>query len=270
MSIPWEMPDAEIKACCATAYQSEAARLLLGDAFHPGASRLTEHLGALLALGPGQRVLDVASGQGSSALVLARRFGCQVLGIEYGAEAVLRASEEAAAAGYAHLVTFQQGDAECLPISDGAFDALICECAFCTFPNKAAAAAEFERVLKPGGRLGLSDLTRTGTLPEALRGLLAWIACLADAQPLHDYLSALREAGLTVELVEAHDEALRELVQQVRGRLLAVELLTRLKKIDLPAFLDVAQARAFVSAAQEALQAGRFGYVVIQASKASA
>jgi ubiquinone/menaquinone biosynthesis C-methylase UbiE len=213
-------------------------------------------------------VLDVASGQGSSALALARRFGCQVLGIEYGAEAVQRASEQAAAAGYGHLVTFEQGDAECLPISDGAFDALICECAFCTFPNKAAAAAEFWRVLKPGGRLGLSDLTRTGAVPEALEGLLAWIACLADAQPLHAYLCALREAGLTVELVETHDEALREVVQQVRGRLLAAELLTRLKQIELPAFLDVAQARAFVNAAHTALQAGRFGYVVIQARKA--
>jgi arsenite methyltransferase len=272
MTEPWEKPDeragAQIKACCATAYQSEAARLLLGDSFHPGGSRLTEHLGTLLALGPGQRVLDVASGQGNSALTLARRFGCQVLGIEYGAEAVVCASQRAAAAGYAHLVSFQQGDAECLPLSDGAFDALICECAFCTFPNKAAAAAEFGRVLKPGGHLGLSDLIRTGAVPQALTGVLAWIACLADAQPLPVYLCALQEAGLTIELVEGHDEALHELVQQVRGRLLTVELLTRLKKVDLPAFLDIAQARTVVNAAREALLAGRFGYVVIRASKA--
>ena len=53
----------------------------------------------------------------------------------------------------------------------------------CTFPNKQTAAGEFSRVLKPGGRLGLSDLTRTaGLLPE-LDGLLSWIACIGDARP---------------------------------------------------------------------------------------
>lgn len=265
--MPGSLEAAEIKACCAAAYQSDVARLLLGNSFHPGGVRLTERLGALLRLGPGQRVLDIASGQGSSALALARRFGCQVLGIEYGPEAVKEASERATTAGWAHLVTFQQGDAECLPVPDGAFDALICECAFCTFPNKSAAAAEFWRVLRPGGRMGLSDLTRTGEIPEELQGLLAWIACLADAQPVDAYLRYLAKAGLAVELVEEHDEALRELVQQVHAKLLGAELLVRLGKADLPASLDFAQARAFVKAARGALQAGRFGYLVIQAQK---
>ena len=264
---PGELDAAEIKACCATAYQSDAARLLLGDSFHPGGIGLTEHLGTLLRLGPGQRLLDIASGQGSSALALARRFGCQVLGIEYGSESVKKATEKAAAAGVAHLVTFQQGDAECLPISDGDFDALICECAFCTFPDKPAAASEFLRVLKPGGQVGLSDLTRTGDVPEALQGLLAWIACIADAQPVSAYLRYLTEAGLSVDLVEGHDDALHEMVQQIRGKLLGAELLVRLKKLDLPGFFDFEQAKAFVKAAQDALQMGRFGYVVIRARK---
>ena len=62
----------------------------------------------------------------------------------------------------AHLVRFEQGDAERLTLDDGQFDAVICECAFCTFPDKRAAAAEFARVLKPGGTVGLTDLTRSG------------------------------------------------------------------------------------------------------------
>src|SRR5947209_2524185 len=101
----------EIKTCCATAYQSSIAQFLLGESFHPGGIRLTEQLGTLLHLGPGQRVLDVASGPGKSAIALAQRFGCQVLGIEYSSAAVKQATESVAEAGLTHLVAFQQGDA---------------------------------------------------------------------------------------------------------------------------------------------------------------
>lgn len=256
-----------VKACCATLYQSEIARLLLGESFHPGGIRLTEHLGALLHLNPQQRVLDVASGSGRSAIALAQRFNCQVLGVEYSSTAVTTATEAAQAAGVAHLVTFQQGDAECLPVADKTFDAALCECAFCTFSDKPAAASEFQRVLKPGGQLGLSDLTRTTDVPTELQGLLAWIACLADAQPVNAYTRYLADAGLTVTLVEAHNEALHEMVQQIRGKLLGAELLVRLKKLDLPAPLDFEQARTLVKAAATAIQMEKFGYVVIQASK---
>src|SRR5258708_17174686 len=208
----------EIKTCRGTAYQSDVARFLLGDSFHPGGLKLTEHLGTLLHLGPQQRVLDVASGQGKSAIALAQRFGCQVLGIEYGTEAVKKATETATEVGVTHLVTFQQGDAERLPVSDGTFDAVICECAFCTFPDKATAASEFLRVLKPGEQVGLSALTRTGDVPAALQGLLAWIACIADAQPVSSYTRYLTEAGLTVDLIEGHIRALRYKVTQMMGK----------------------------------------------------
>lgn len=257
----------DIKTCCSIAYQSEAARFLLGDSFHPGGIKLTEHLGSLLLLGPGQRVLDIASGQGRSAIALAQHFGCHVLGIEYGSDAVKQSTETAVQAGVAHLVTFQQGDAECLPVSDETFDAIICECAFCTFPNKLMAASEFQRVLKPGGRIGLSDLTRTGDVPEELQSLLAWIACIADAQPVSTYTRYLSDAGLTVDLVETHDEALHEMVQQIRGKLLGTELLIRLKKLILPASLDFEQAKTLAKAATTAIQMHKFGYVVITANK---
>lgn len=256
-----------IKTCCATVYQSDVVRFLLGDSFHPGGIKLTEHLGTVLHLGPQQRVLDVASGAGGSAIALARRFGCQVLGIEYSADSVKKATETASEAGVAHLVTFQQGDAERLPVADETCDAVICECAFCTFPDKPMAASEFWRVLKSGGQMGLSDLTRVGDVPEELQGLLAWIACLADAQLVSTYTRYLIDAGLTVNLVEEHDEALHEMVQQIRGKLLGAELLVRLKKLDLPVPLDFEQAKALVKAAATALQMEKFGYVVIRAKK---
>ena len=65
----------EIKTCCASLYESDWTRLLLGDSFHPGGLNLTERLGELLDLGPGQRVLDVAAGVGTSAIFLARLRG---------------------------------------------------------------------------------------------------------------------------------------------------------------------------------------------------
>lgn len=257
----------DIKTCCATAYQSDIARFLLGDSFHPGGLRLTEHLGTLLHLGPGQRVLDVASGPGQSAIALAQRFGCQVLGIEYSSAAVKQATETIAAAGLTHLVTFQQGDAEHLPVADETFDAVICECAFCTFPDKPTAAAEFLRVLQPGGHIGISDLTRTEAVPQELQSLLAWIACIADAQPVNSYTRYLTVAGATIDQIEPHDEALHEMVQQIRTKLLGAELLVRLKKLDLPGSLDFAQAKALAKAADSAIQQRKFGYTMIIAHK---
>ncbi len=256
----------ELKNCCAAVYQSDWARLLLGESFHPGGMALTERLGALLELGPGKRLLDVAAGQGASALFLARRFGCEVVGVEYGSVLVRKANAAAEAAGVTHLVHFQQGDAERLPAEDDSFDAVICECAFCTFPDKHAAAAEFARVLRPGGQVGLSDLTRAGALPPELHGLLAWVACLADAQPLERYAQYLADAGLHVDLTELHDDALSSLVQDVRARLLGAELLVKLKKIDLPT-VDFEQAKILARAAAAAVKAGKFGYAVIQARR---
>lgn len=257
----------EMKTCCANVYQTEWARLILGESFHPGGLELTDHLGAAIDLGPGQCVLDVASGQGMSAIRLAQTFGCTVLGVDYGADSVANATAAAEAAGVAHLVSFRQGDAERLPMPDATFDAVICECAFCTFPDKPTAAAEFQRVLRPGGRVGLSDLTRSGPLPANLQGLLAWIACIADAQPSDDYVRYLADAGLTVNVVEPHNAALSEMVRAIQGKLLGVELMSKLKQIDLPPTVDLDQAKALARSAAQAIAAGTFGYAVITATK---
>jgi len=259
--------DTVVKTCCAAVYESDWARLLLGESFHPGGLELTGHLGTLLNLGPASYVLDVASGQGSSAIHLAQRFGCTVLGIEYGSQAIQQATERAAAGGVAHLVSFRQGDAEHLPLPGGTFDAVICECAFCTFPNKARAASELWRVLKPGGQVGLSDVTRTGDVPKDLQGLLAWIACIADAQSIQDYKRYLTTAGLTINLVEPHNDTLAKIAHDIRGKLLVVEMLAKLKKMELAGTIDFEQAKSLAKSAAAAIQAGRFGYAIIIATR---
>ena len=131
----------EIMSCCASFYQSDVVRMLLGDVFHPGGLVLTHHLGEVIGLTPDSRVLDVACGRGASAVYLARQFGCHVTGVDYGVENVAGAQAHAAEGGVAHLTRFRQGDAERLPFEDGTFDAVVSECSFCTFPTRPAPRA---------------------------------------------------------------------------------------------------------------------------------
>ena len=259
----------QVKSCCAVLYQSDIARLLLGDSFHPGGIRLTERLAALLDLGPPHRVLDVACGKGESAIFLAGRFGFEVTGLDFGTENVTQAARRAAAAGLGNRISFQQGDAEQMPFPSKSFDAVICECAFCTFPEKSRAAAEFARVLKPAGRLGLSDLTRSGPLPPDMEGLLAWVACIADALPVNEYVGYLKTAGFENIEIECHDEALADMVRDIQGRLLGAEIMVNLKKLAFPG-LDITQAKSLLRAAADALRTRLLGYSLIAASRDAA
>jgi SAM-dependent methyltransferase len=262
MTEPVRPQAAEVKACCAALYESDWARLLLGETFHPGGLALTERLGALLGLGPGDRVLDVACGPGSSALHVAATFGCRVVGTDLSAANVARAAAEAARRGLAGRASFQPGDAERLPFADASFDAIVCECAFCTFPDKVAAAREFARVLRPAGRVGLSDLTRSGPLPPALDDLLAWLACIADARPVDEYVACLAAAGLAIDHVEPRDHALGDLVARIRWKLFGAGILVKLGKLDLPG-TDLDRAKALARSAAEAVRAGALGYAVL-------
>jgi arsenite methyltransferase len=256
----------EVKQCCARLYESDLTKLLLGDSFHPGGLKLTERLGQLLHLTPQSRVLDVASGRGKSAIFLAAQFGCEVIGIDYSDRNVEQASGEAIARGLGQRVSFQQADAESLPFADSSFDAIVCECAFCTFPAKSLVARDFARVLRSGGRVGLSDLTRGSEVPKELEGLLAWIACIAGAQPVENYIEWFRTAGLVPERSESHDQALIEMVRQVQAKLLGAEIMAGLKKIELPG-IDLTATKQMAKAALAAVQQGQLGYAIVVAEK---
>jgi len=254
-----------LKQCCAQLYESDLARFLLGDSFHPGGLALTRRLGALLHLGVQSRVLDVACGKGTSAAFLAEHFGCEVVGVDYSDQNVTQANVLAAAKCLTR-VHCERADSERLPFTTGSFDVVMCECAFCTFSDKSAAAREFARALRPGGQVGLSDITRAPLLPRELDGLLAHIACIADAQSIEGYQAYLFGAGLKVSIVEEHDQALDEMVHQVRGKLLATEVMVGLKKLDLPG-VDLVAAKQIANGAQEAIGRGQLGYALITAIK---
>jgi arsenite methyltransferase len=238
----------EIKACCAAAYSSPAARFLTGDSFHPGGAGLTSRLVRALRVGPGDVVVDVACGPGTSALQLAREVGCEVIGIDLAPPSL---SDDP-------RVRFIRGDAEALPLDDASIDGALCECALCTFPGKTAAAGELARVLRPDARLALSDLIADrGRLPRSLGSLQAWVACVADARPLEEIAALLEAAGLVVEQTERHDDALAALLERVEARLEVAAMVA----------VDVAGARGLLGEVRGALEAGALGYGVVIARR---
>jgi arsenite methyltransferase len=100
--VPDALPNAdELKTCCVTAYSSDLVSLLLGDSYHPGGLALTRRVAAAVDLRPGQRVLDVASGRGTSALLFAREYDVDVIGVDLAAANVALAAGAAQAAGLA-------------------------------------------------------------------------------------------------------------------------------------------------------------------------
>jgi len=257
---------AEVKACCAAAYSSDLVALLLGDSYHPGGQALTRRLAAGLELRTGESVLDVASGRGTSALTIARDHGATVVGVDLSAANVALANGAAQAAGLSDRVGFRVGDAEKLTVPDGSVDAVVCECALCTFPDKPAAAAEFTRVLRPGGRVGITDVTvDADRLPPELTTLGAWVACVADARPAAEYAEILTGAGLRVTHSEYHGAAIGRMIDQIEARLQFLRLTSRAK---LEAHgVDVDRAGPVLGAARAAVAEGILGYALLVADK---
>lgn len=159
---------------------------------------------ALASLRPGETVLDLGSGAGFDAFLASPRVGPEgrVIGVDMTPAMLDRARALAEQGGYAN-VTFREGDIERLPVDDASVDVVISNCVLNLTPDKARAFREAFRVLRPGGRLMVSDLALLRPLPEALRqDLDAYAACVAGAMPREAYLEAIRQAGFTeVEVV---------------------------------------------------------------------
>jgi SAM-dependent methyltransferase len=254
----------EVKVCCSTAYQHDVVALVLGESYHPGGSDLTRRLARAVDLRPGDRVLDIASGPGTTAFLLAAEFGVTVDGVDLSAAAVENATALAAAKGLGEALRFRTGDAERLPLPDASVDAVVCECAFCTFPDKPTAAAEMARVLKPGGRLGVTDVALDPQRLDAeLQSLAGWVACLADARPVAEYVALLEGVGLAVTRTEPHDDALARMIEQIDARLTAFSMLKHaaLESVDVP------KARERCALAARAVADGIAGYSLIVARK---
>ena len=190
---------------------------------------------------------------------MAEGCGCAVVGVDLAEESLADAGERAMRAGVSERVRFLHGDAEELPLPDQSVDAVLCECALCLFHDRPRAAAELARVLRPGGRLALSDVTAdAAALPPELRTLAARVACIAGAEPLAETVRLLEAAGFAIETTEDHRGALAELLERVEARLRVARLLGD----SLPAALagHVAQGLELVASARGAVEAGTLGY----------
>jgi arsenite methyltransferase len=151
-----------------------------------------------LQLKPGETVLDLGSGPGLDAFLAARRVGPhgRVIGVDMTPAMLERARRNAEQGGYAN-VEFREGRLEALPVADASVDAVTSNCVINLVPDKATVFREIARVLRPGGRLVISDIVLDGPLPKAVeQDLYAYVGCVAGAAPRAEYFAQLEAAGL--------------------------------------------------------------------------
>ncbi len=160
---------------------------------------------AFASLRPGEVVVDLGCGGGLDVLLAAPKVGPtgRVIGIDMTPEMLDRARANAARQGVAN-VEFHQATIDRLPLAAASVDCVISNCVINLVPDKAAVFREIARVLKPGGRVAVSDIALKKQLPpEVGSNLLAYIGCVAGAISFADYERGLREAGFgSVQIVD--------------------------------------------------------------------
>jgi len=197
---------------------------------------------AIAELKPGEVVLDLGSGGGIDCFLAARRVGPQgrVIGLDMTPEMIKLARRNAKKVGAAN-VEFRYGEMEDMPLADESVDVIISNCVINLSPDKDKVFSEAYRVLRPGGRLAVSDIVTYGPLPEVVRSSLeAWVGCVAGALDETAYLDKVRQAGFTEVEVTARNFAeieqwaelgeLPEPVQyldELKGQVASIKVATR-------------------------------------------
>jgi len=161
---------------------------------------------ALASLKEGEVVLDLGSGGGMDCFLAVEKVGKagKVIGVDMTPEMISLARKNAAEGNYAN-VEFRLGEIENLPVADNTIDVMISNCVINLSPDKRRVFQEAHRVLKPGGRLMISDIVLLKSLPDSVRGSIdAYVGCVAGALIKDDYLAAITSAGF--ENVNVKDE----------------------------------------------------------------
>jgi arsenite methyltransferase len=168
---------------------------------------------ALADLKPGETVLDLGSGGGFDCFLSANAVGKEghVIGVDMTEEMIAAARANASKGGY-DKVEFRLGEIEALPVEDASVDVVISNCVINLVPDKTKAFAEAFRVLKPGGRLHVSDIVLDGDAPrELLESVAAYVNCVAGAVSKAEYLGTMAAVGLVDVTVHVERDA-RELL----------------------------------------------------------
>ena len=159
---------------------------------------------ALAGLREGEVVMDLGSGAGLNAFVAAGKVGDKgrVIGVDMTPEMVQKANENAARLGLEN-VEFRLGDVEDLPVENSSIDVIISNCVINLAPDKSKVFREAFRVLRPGGRVMISDVVLNGPLPQEMRDdVITYTGCLGGAIPEDEYLQRMHDAGFErVEIV---------------------------------------------------------------------
>ena len=199
-------------------------------------------------------------------LLAAGERGCEAVGVEYGDSAVAQARNLAKERGLADRVEFVSGDADSLPLADAAFDVVISECSLCTFADKARAVGEMRRVLRPEGRLALSDvIADVERLPSGFRGALGAIACVGDALPPGAHREVLHGAGFEVLGEEDRSADVMRMADRIADRLRGAKVLGLDGLVPLDG--GARAALDLVSEAREAIAEGVIGYTLVLAAR---
>jgi SAM-dependent methyltransferase len=152
---------------------------------------------AIAELKAGETVLDLGSGAGVDVFLAANKVGPtgKVIGVDMTEEMVERAKNIASDYGYGN-VEFRLGEIERLPLQDESVDAIIRNCVINLSPDKSKVFREAHRVLKPGGRLTISDIVSERALPDEIKNNPdAWACCIGGALQQQEYLEKIKEAG---------------------------------------------------------------------------
>ena len=160
---------------------------------------------ALASLKEGEVVLDLGSGAGIDVFLAAKNVGPKgrVIGVDMTDEMLDLARKNSEEMGFENI-EFRKGDIEALPVEDDSVDVIISNCVINLAPNKDNVFREAYRVLKPGGRITVSDIVTDGPLPQEIKeNPDQWAACVSGALDLDDYLNKIRDAGF--EKVEVLD-----------------------------------------------------------------
>ena len=164
---------------------------------------------ALAALSPGEVVLDLGSGGGFDCFLAARQVGDSglVIGVDMTPEMVSKARANAVNGDY-HNVSFRLGEIENLPVADGTVDVILSNCAINLSPDKFRVFTEAYRVLKPGGRLAISDVVAVAELPESvLKDMALYTGCIAGAALVSEIEKMLKNAGFGNIRIAPRDES---------------------------------------------------------------
>lgn len=210
---------------------------VLEKTLHPGGLKLTARLAEIVAFKPEAKVLEIGCGRGITAIFIARHYGCSVTGIDISPALITSARDRAKSENLAGKTSFIIADAQELPLLSDSFDVVVSECSLSLLPDKERAIDEIRRVLKPRGKITITDLISRDdkvkskgaeTAPRPTN-LPAFFPCVDSAESAEAYMECFARAGFYDLYIEDCSQVIKEAMFQMLLRFGSMD--TLLQKI---------------------------------------